>query len=177
MKKRPARIGKKENTGKSKNPKAYTLDTPRVQAYITFVAVREMGLVHKILPEDCQNEAQFCRKHGLSENSTATLWNYKKIKGFWEVVEKEKRNYKGHLLEIGMAGLTKLAQGMTLKKQALFWGKPVDVKEEVAPHEKACERLVQLGGGDISDKIQVEGSSVAAAFREAAKAEAEGGKG
>jgi hypothetical protein len=180
-------MGKKRNTRTkpaTKNPKAYTLDTAIVKDYIVYVAVREMGLVGKIMPEDCQSEAQFCVKHGLSARSVNTLHNYVNIKGFWEAVDKEKRQYKHLLLDVGMRGLLKLAEGCdTTKKTFGYHGRGKNRKkglleetiEHILPHEKACERLVQLGGGDIKDKIVTEGS-VAAAFREAAKAEAEGEK-
>jgi hypothetical protein len=137
------------------------------------MAVREMGLTKKVMPEDCQSEAEFCVKHGLSAKSATTLRNYAEIKGFWEEVEKEKRKYKHLLLSTGMVGLIKRAEGMVVVEQALSKQENVfDLNKELPPDVKACERLVQLGGGDISDKVITE-SSAAAAFRAAAAAESE----
>ena len=164
---------KADKRKKGLNPKAYTLETPIVADYIKFVAAREKGLLHKIFPENCQTEAEFCIAHGLSENSLTTLHNYAKINDFWKEADKYGRSINHLLLSIGMRGLTKLSEGMFVTRQALDKdGCKHDLKFELEPHEKACERLAIMGGALIEDKIVIT-NSIAGAFAAAAAAEEE----
>ena len=143
---------------KRPNPKAYTLQTQIVINYIEFLAVRGMGLVKKIMPEDCQTEEAFLIKHGLSPNSDNTLRNYENILGFWNEVEKSEKKYKHYLRTIGMTGLLKRAEGLVIVEQALDrTGNVHDLDKELPPDVKASERLVQLGGGEIKDTVEVSG--------------------
>jgi hypothetical protein len=161
-------MAKKKGKRKGINPKAYTLDTAIVRDYIIFYAVREMGLVKKVMPEDCQTEAEFCVKHGLAATSSNALHNYANIKGFYDEVDKEKRKNKHLLLSIGMNGLIKRGEGMKIVNQALDKdGEVHELESELPPDVRASERLIQLGGGEISDTVNI--NSMADIAREIAK--------
>ncbi len=155
---------KRRRKARGVNPKAYTLETAIVRDYIIFYAAREMGLVKKVMPEDCQTEVEFCIKHGLSDRSSNTLHNYVNIKGFYDAVDVEKKKHRHLLLSIGMNGLLKRAEGMTITEQALDrLGGIHDLDRELEPDVKASERLIQLGGGDIVDNINVTGTDAISA--------------
>jgi hypothetical protein len=151
--KKPKKIIALAKEGKRK----FTLTTPIVADYIEFIAIREMGLAKKLLPKDCQNEKAFLVKHGYSDKSRNVFGYYELIEGFWKAVERIQGKYKHVLREIGMTGMIKRAEGMTVTKQNLSWGKPVDVKEEIPPDVKACERVIQFGGGIVEDNVNVAG--------------------
>jgi hypothetical protein len=157
-------MAKRRRKQKGINPKAYTLETAIVRDYIVFYTVREMGLVKKVMPEDCRTEVAFCIKHGLSAKSSNTLHNYVNIKGFYDAVEVEKKKHQHLLSSIGMGGITKRGEGMFLRKQVLDAAGNIHVLlEEIPPDVKACERLIQLGGGDIVDNINVTGTDAISA--------------
>ena len=140
------------------NTKAYTLETAIVRDYIIFYAAREMGLVKKVMPEDCQTESEFCIKHGLASTSSNALHNYANIKGFYDEVDKEKRKHKHLLLSIGMTGLLKRSEGMKIVNDALDKDGCIhELSAELPPDVKASERLVQLGGGDVVDTVSIIG--------------------
>lgn len=155
---------KRRRKQKGINPKAYTLETAIVRDYIIFYAAREMGLVKKVMPEDCQTEVAFCVKHGLSDRSSNALHNYVYIKGFYDAVDVEKKKHRHLLLSIGMNGLLKRAEGMFLRNQALdAAGNTHVLLDEIPPDVKASERIIQLGGGDIVDNINVTGTDAISA--------------
>ena len=166
-------MAKAKRKEKKVNPKAYTLDTAIVRDYIVYYAAREMGLIKKVFPEDCQNEAQFCVKHGLSDKSVNALHNYANIDGFYDEVDKEKKKHKHLLLAVGMTGLLKRAEGMFLRKRTLdAAGKAHTLLDEIPPDVKASERLVQLGGGEIVDSVKILGTeAIALAARKATELE------
>jgi hypothetical protein len=123
-----------------------------------------MGLVYQVMPEDCQSEKAFCVKHGLSINSTNAIRVYTDIPGFFAEVDKEKHKLKHYLLSAGMKALTKRAAGMVLRSQVLDKNNNVrDLSYDLAPDVRAGERLVQLGGGDITDKVEISGLAEAIA--------------
>jgi hypothetical protein len=157
-------MAKRRRKQKGINPKAYTLETAIVRDYIIFYAVREMGLVKKVMPEDCQTEVEFCIKHGLSDKSSNALHNYANIKGFYDAVEVEKKKHRPLLLSIGMNGLGFVAEKHVLKREVIdARGEKRVIEEEQDPNVKACERLIQLGGGDIVDNINVTGTDAISA--------------
>ena len=157
-------MAKRRRKQKGINPKAYTLETAIVRDYIIFYAAREMGLVKKVMPEDCQTEVEFCIKHGLSAKSSNALHNYANIKGFYDAVDVEKKKHRHLLLSIGMNGLLKRAEGMFLRNQTLdAFGNTHVLLDEIPPDVKASERIIQLGGGDIVDNINVTGTDAISA--------------
>jgi hypothetical protein len=62
------------------------------------------------------------------------------------------------MLERGKAGLKEISIKHKLKREVIDNKcQKREIEEEQDPNRQACERLIQLGGGDISDTVNVNG--------------------
>ena len=71
---------------------------------------------------------------------------------------------KLEMLELGKSGLKEVAVKHVLKKEVVDRSCQIrEVKEDVDPDVRSCERLIQLGGGDIVDNINITGTDAISA--------------
>ena len=150
-------MSRKKIETKHKQGTAYTIQTPIVKQLLDYLSTPEA-----FKSGQKKHLNKFMETHNTK--SYTSLWNYEKIDGFQDELIRRKADFveqeKLEMLELGKKGLVDRAKVMVLKHEELSWGKPVEVKAEIPPDVRACERLIQLGGGDISDKIHVESEDI-----------------
>ena len=138
-----------------------TLETPIVRLYLDFITTPE-----NLKAGQKKNLKQFMAENHIG--SYTTLQNWEKITGFHEEVLRRKNDYiaqeKLEMLELGKSGLKEVAVKHVLKKEVVDRSCQIrEVKEDVDPDVRSCERLIQLGGGDIVDNINITGTDAISA--------------
>jgi hypothetical protein len=171
-------MAKRRRKQKGINPKAYTLDKRRKKAVKTQgirstmqTPIVKLYLDYLSTPENLMAGQKKNLNIFMAENeigSYHTLEKYARAIGFQEELLRRKNNYiadeKLDMIELGKAGFKFLAKKHVLKREVIdARGEKRVIEEEQDPNVKACERLIQLGGGDIVDNINVTGTDAISA--------------
>ena len=138
-----------------------TMQTPIVKLYLDYLSTPE-----NLMAGQKKNLNIFMAENKIG--SYHTLEKYERVIGFQEELLRRKNNYiaqkKLDMIELGEAGLEFLGGKHVLKREVIdARGEKRVIEEEQAPNVKACERLIQLGGGDIVDNINVTGTDAISA--------------
>jgi hypothetical protein len=147
-------MGKKHET-KHKKAQAYTLQTEIVKQLLNYLSTPQAFRAGQK-----KHLNKFMELHNTK--SYTSLWNYEKIDGFQDELIRRKANFveqeKLDMLERGKAGLKEISIKHKLKREVIDNKcQKREIEEEQDPNRQACERLIQLGGGDISDTVNVNG--------------------
>lgn len=160
-------MGKKKSN--KPNPKKYTLETPVVKAFVEFYATP-----YSLRSDELKTEDDFIKTVNLK--SRRSLHNYQQIQGFWDAVYEEQRKYDRHMTTTAKNGLLKRAEGMTVEREVLSpTGSVERVEEELPPDVSACKAILTIVG-DMREKHEVSGESLADFLAGVAGAKAEAKK-
>ena len=133
--------------------KRSTMDMPIVKLYLDFISTPEAFKAGQK-----KNLKQFMAENNIG--SYHTLEKYESVVGFQEELLRRKNDYiaqeKIEMLELGKAGLKLVSTKHMLKREVVDNKCNIQtIEEEQAPSVKACERLIQLGGGEIADTVNI----------------------
>ena len=144
----------------------YTLDTPVVKEFLDYVSTPEAFESGQKKHLDA-----FMKSHNIKTYDT--LASYRAIDGFEAELTQRKNAFEAderiRLLKIAKTGLEKRAIGVKITKQALFWGKPVNVTEEVPPDPFSCVSIHKIYG-TYEDKLKIESEDITEVKAAAARA-------
>ena len=151
-------MSRKKIETKHKQGTAYTIQTPIVKQLLDYLSTPEA-----FKSGQKKHLNKFMETHNTK--SYTSLWNYAKIDGFQDELIRRKADFveqdKLEMLELGKAGLKEVSVKHILKREVVDRKCQIqEIEEEQDPDVRACERLIQLGGGDISDKIHVESEDI-----------------
>ena len=159
-------MSRKKIETKHKQGTAYTIQTPIVKQLLDYLSTPEAFESGQKKHLDA-----FMKSHNIK--SYQTLANYRQIEGFEAELTLRKNAFEAdeqiRLLKISKTGLEKRAAGMKITKQALSWGKPVDIKEEIPPDPFSCVSIQKIYGG-YTEKMHIESEDVTEVKAAAARA-------